>query len=165
MDDVEDLEFWRDVNDRGLNGTPLYYRPFLERKAERCAAVITALARAEPGGVLFHCGAGRDRTGLVSLLLLVLAGVRADAIADDYALSTAELVPLFAAMGRRDRGPMIESLMAERGTTLRGSVLDVLDGLDVRAHLLEAGVEERDLAGVRARLLGRALGWRGRDHR
>lgn len=68
LDDVDDIEFWRHVNQEGLNGSPLYYRPFLERKAHRCATVVTALARTGPGGVLFHCGAGRDRAGLVALL-------------------------------------------------------------------------------------------------
>lgn len=153
LDDVEDVEFWKDINRRRLNGSPLYFRPFLDRKAERCAAVITALARSGPGGVLFHCGAGRDRTGLVSLLLLALADAEAGAIADDYELSTAALVPLFAAMGKEDQGPVIESLLTERGLTLRGSVLDVLRDLDAGTYLLEAGVTEEDLARVRARFL------------
>jgi protein-tyrosine phosphatase len=61
--------FWRRVWDEGLDGTPLYYRPFLEEKAERCAAAVAALADARTGGVLVHCGIGRDRAGLVALLL------------------------------------------------------------------------------------------------
>ncbi|OLT24758.1 protein tyrosine phosphatase [Nocardiopsis sp. CNR-923] len=153
LDDVEDVEFWKDINRRQLNGSPLYFRPFLDRKTERCAAAITALAQSGPGGVLFHCGAGRDRTGLVTLLLLALAGVEAGAIADDYELSTTALVPLFAAMGKEDQGPVIESLLAERGLTLRGSVLDVLKDLDAQTYLLEAGVTKEDLARVRARFL------------
>ncbi|GHC85094.1 protein-tyrosine-phosphatase [Nocardiopsis terrae] len=154
LDHVEDVAFWQEINRGQLNGTPLYFRPFLERKAERCAAVITALARSGTGGVLFHCGAGRDRTGLVALLLLALAEVEADAIAEDYALSTAALGPLFAAMGQEDQGPVVESLLADRGLTVRGSVLDVLGDLDARARLLEAGAAEEDLARVRDRLLG-----------
>lgn len=50
----------------------------------RCA--LLAVASAEPG-VLIHCGAGRDRTGMVTALLLANAGVPADLIADDYAAS------------------------------------------------------------------------------
>lgn len=46
LDDIEDIEFWHHVNDEQLNGSPLYYRRFLERKAGRCTAVITTLARA-----------------------------------------------------------------------------------------------------------------------
>jgi hypothetical protein len=48
-------------------------------------AALEALATAEPG-VLFHCSAGRDRTGMISALLLANAGVPAIAIADDFAL-------------------------------------------------------------------------------
>ncbi|MBQ1079642.1 hypothetical protein [Nocardiopsis sp. B62] len=49
---------------------------------------------------------------------------------------------------------MIESLLAVRGLTLRGSVLGVPKDLDVRTRLLEAGVAEEDLARLRARLMG-----------
>ncbi|WP_150255448.1 tyrosine-protein phosphatase [Nocardiopsis deserti] len=153
LDDVEDVGFWQHVNRRRLNGSLLYYRPFLERKGERCAAVVTTLAQAGPGGVLFHCGAGRDRTGLVALLLLALAEVEVAAIADDYELSTAELVPLFAAMGLKDQGPVIEALLSERGLTLRDTVLNALHGLDTHAYLLDAGVREEDLDTIWKRLL------------
>jgi hypothetical protein len=104
--------------------------------------------------VLFHCAAGRDRTGLVALLLLSLAGVEADAIADDYALSAPELAPLYAVFGQPDPGPRIEAVLTERGLTPRDGVLDVLRDLDARAYLLAAGVAERDLDRLRARLLG-----------
>ena len=46
-----------------------------DRFPDRNARVIEAIARAEPGGVLFHCVGGRDRTGQITLLLLALAGV------------------------------------------------------------------------------------------
>jgi hypothetical protein len=46
--------------------TPLYYRPFLEQKVDRCVAAVRAVAQASPGGVVIHCGIGRDRTGLVA---------------------------------------------------------------------------------------------------
>ncbi|MFI7118651.1 tyrosine-protein phosphatase [Amycolatopsis sp. NPDC049868] len=39
LDDIEDIEFWQHINSEQLNGSPLYYRPFLERKPGRCAAV------------------------------------------------------------------------------------------------------------------------------
>ncbi|MGH2598652.1 MAG: tyrosine-protein phosphatase, partial [Dehalococcoidia bacterium] len=55
--------------ERGLLATPLYYRTFLSRWPERAAAAVAAVAHAQPGGVLIHCGLGRDRTGLVAMLL------------------------------------------------------------------------------------------------
>lgn len=155
LDDIEDVEFWQHVNGEKLNGTPLYYPVFLRRKAERCAAVIKAMACARPGGVLFHCGAGRDRTGLIALVLLALADVEPAAIAADYALSAEALKPLFAAMGTADQDSAIFAVLADRGTTVEEAVMAVLDGFDVERYLLEAGVTGSELRGVRARLLGR----------
>lgn len=47
------------------------------------AAVVTALANAAPGGVVFRCGVGRDRAELVILLLLALADVEPEATAEN----------------------------------------------------------------------------------
>ncbi len=49
---------------------------------------------AEPGGVLYHCTAGKDRTGVVSALLLNLAGVSDLDIIADYVMTYAYLVRL-----------------------------------------------------------------------
>ncbi|MEV4898684.1 tyrosine-protein phosphatase, partial [Nonomuraea sp. NPDC055795] len=96
LDDADDTRFWTYLWDNELDGSPLYYRLFLERKARQCAA---AVARAGPGGVLIHCGLGRDRTGLIAMLLLALAGAGPDHIAADYEQSIPRLPRLFAALG------------------------------------------------------------------
>lgn len=49
-------------------------------------ASLDAIASANPG-VLVHCSAGRDRTGMISALLLGNAGVEPQAVANDYAAS------------------------------------------------------------------------------
>jgi protein-tyrosine phosphatase len=154
LDDIEDTGFWQFLNRERLNGTPLYFRPFLDRKPGRCAAAITALASAAPGGVIFHCGAGRDRTGLVALLVLALADVEPEAIADDYELSTEPLKALFTAMGQPDQGPSIEAALTERGTTARDAILATLHGFDAEELLLTAGVSPASLAVIRHRILG-----------
>ncbi|MBV8853931.1 MAG: tyrosine-protein phosphatase [Sinobacteraceae bacterium] len=63
----------------------------LERGQPQLAAVLRAIVAAAPGPLLFHCVAGKDRTGLLAALLLSLADVEPAAIAADYALSTAML--------------------------------------------------------------------------
>jgi hypothetical protein len=153
LEDIADTDFWRQLNRDGLNGTPLCYRPFLDRKPERCAAVFTALAKAR-GTILFHCGAGRDRAGLVALLLLALAGAEPDAIVEDYNLSAAYLTALFDAMGSPDQGPVVEAAVAAHGTTARHAILATLEGLDAHAYLRAAGVSETDVRLIRDRLLG-----------
>ena len=69
--------------------------------------------------ILVHCHAGKDRTGVVVALVLLLAGVGADAIADDYALSGVQLADMLA----RDRVSAVERGMdevrAERLFTVR----------------------------------------------
>lgn len=163
LDGIDDVELWRHIDVENLHGTPLYFTPFLARRGDRCAAVVTALARSAPGGVLFHCGAGRDRTGLISLLLLALADVEPDAIAADYALSAGPVAALVALTGAPDQQPAIERILAERGTTVHDAVLDILRDLDAHAYLQGAGVDEADLATLRERLRGPAADARTGD--
>ncbi|MEQ0565317.1 tyrosine-protein phosphatase [Amycolatopsis sp. NEAU-NG30] len=157
LDDIEDVELWQHIHRERLDGTPLYYPVFLRRKAERCAAVVKAMAHTDPGGVLFHCGIGRDRTGLVTLLLLALVDVEPQAIAADYALSAEAVRPLFAAMGVADQAPVVQAVLADRGTTVEEAVVAALEGFDVEQYLLGAGVTGGELRSVRSRLLGSRL--------
>ncbi|MBS1894926.1 MAG: tyrosine-protein phosphatase [Actinobacteria bacterium] len=71
------------------------YREMLSRFQTGFAAAVTAVADAGPGGVLVQCRLGRDRTGIVVALLLLLAGATDEAIVEDYALSRACLQGTF----------------------------------------------------------------------
>jgi protein-tyrosine phosphatase len=135
-------------------GTPLLYRPHLQRYPERSAAVIGAIARAQPGGVVFHCVAGRDRSGQIAMLALALAGVSADVIAADYALSHERLRPLFAAAGEDDQGPMLQAFLSDHHTDAEQVIATTLSSLDVESQLRAGGLSDEDLALIRERLLG-----------
>jgi len=154
LDDLGDTAFWADWGD-GVDCTPLYYRDFVERKPDRCAAAVLVVARARPGGVLVHCGAGRDRTGLVTMLLLRLVGVSDDEIVSDYVRSYARMAPLWAALGERDHAPLIRKLLADRGTTPEAAMRAALDGLDAVAVLRAGGLTDADLEMLRNRMLER----------
>jgi protein-tyrosine phosphatase len=65
------------------------YLWWVESQASRVAAILRGIAGAPAGGVLVHCAAGKDRTGIVVALVLSVAGVERDAIAEDFAMSTA----------------------------------------------------------------------------
>ncbi len=154
LDASEDREFW-DVWDRGPQfGTPLYYGPHLERFPERSAAVLSAIAQAEPGGVAVHCAGGRDRTGQVTMLLLRLVGVAVEDIAADYALSAERLPARYAARGEPDQGPLLEAFLAERGTSAAELIVTTLRDLDIHAALQHAGLTSRDVSALRLRLAG-----------
>ncbi|WP_210493739.1 tyrosine-protein phosphatase [Patulibacter sp. SYSU D01012] len=153
LDGIEDREFWDAWSSGPQVGTPLYFRPHLERFPERSARVLTAIARAEPGAVAVHCGSGRDRTGMVALLLLTLAGVEPDEIAADYALSAERLPARYAARGEDDITAVLATFLARRGTTAERVLSETLEGLDV-ADLLQAhGLAAADVDALRRRLL------------
>jgi protein-tyrosine phosphatase len=152
LDDIEDLALWRRLNADGLNGTPLYFRPFLAAKPERVAAVLGAIAAVPDGGVVVHCGAGRDRTGLISLLLLALAGVTPEAIAADYALSFGQLDRLYATLGVERDEPDMDDYLRDRGTTVSETITSLVRDLDVPGYLAAAGVSAADIGELRGRL-------------
>ena len=62
------------------------YRRILSTRGDRLVAVLELIASA-PGPVVFHCTAGKDRTGLVTALVLSSVGVDDDRIAVDYGRS------------------------------------------------------------------------------
>jgi protein-tyrosine phosphatase len=153
LDGIEDEEFWARITTSPAFGTPLYYADHVARFPERSARVVAAIAHAKPGGVLFHCSRGRDRTGQIAMLLLALLGVPAEAICEDYALSAERLPPLYAARGEPDEGPELTAFLAERGTTAAGALRAVLEALDVEAALRAGGLTRADVSALRARLL------------
>ena len=152
LEDLADAAFWDRW--RSLSGTPLYYRAFLERWPERFAAVFAAIAEAGPGGVLIHCAAGRDRTGLVTLLLLALAGVPPDEIAADYALSAERLRARWNHEGRPDEDLYTQEHLRQANTSARETIVSVLSSLDVAAYLGAGGLRPDQEAAILSRLLG-----------
>lgn len=135
------------------------YLAMLERFRPNFAAALGAVAAAPEGGVLVHCQAGKDRTGLVVALLLRLAGVAPEAIAADYAASGPNLASVLD--GWIDQAPTEEERQRRRRTseTPYEGMLEVLRELErryggARGYLLAGGASEEELERARARLRG-----------
>lgn len=71
----------------------LYIELLDNRKAALLNIFQTILAA--QGGILFHCTAGKDRTGVVAMLLLKLARVRDDDIVADYSITDIHMGAVF----------------------------------------------------------------------
>ena len=138
IEDVTNEEFVRKWATTDLWGTPLYYSDALNLWAHRHAAAIQAIAQAQPGGVLFHCIRGHDRTGIITLLVLALIGVSPEDILADYELSI---------------DPEREELLAEQHTTTREVILSTLASLDAENYLLAGGMTQAEIDAIRARFL------------
>ena len=125
----EDPEFWSEWASGPQFGTPLYYGPFVERFPDRIERVLEAVEQAQPGGVLFHCVGGRDRTGLVAIVLLAVAGVAPELIAEDYARG-AELAPT--------HNPALDDFLTQQGTSARELVMELAARVDLDRPALRA---------------------------
>jgi protein-tyrosine phosphatase len=131
----------------------------LERFGGLVAAAVAAVAQAPEGGVLIHCAAGKDRTGLVSAMLLGVVGVPDETIADDYALTAELLRPREQEWMENGPGERAErEAMLARFAPTAEVMLEVLRKLTeryggVEPYLLEAGLSRGDLERLRDRLL------------
>lgn len=153
LDGLENTEFWNGYLDNGLVGTALYFLPHLEAMPERAGAVLSAIVTAPEGGVLFHCMGGRDRTGLIALLLLRAADADPEDIVDDY-LQTVRLGDVRAASSSRKNVEWeIEELCRAHGTTTEGAFRSVVEQLDLESVLDASGLGNAERAALSS--------WRG----
>ncbi|HEY3503849.1 MAG TPA: tyrosine-protein phosphatase [Actinocatenispora sp.] len=121
------------------------------------AAVLRLIADdAAGGGTVFHCTAGKDRTGVVAAVVLALLGVPDETIAEDYAASQASEEQYFAwrARQRPDEPPVIGNGNAAPAE----AILTFLAALRMRygsvaGYVERAGLDRAGRAALRARLL------------
>ncbi len=123
------------------------------------AQIMTTIAEARSGGVLVHCMGGKDRTGIVSALLLDLVGVSRETIGADYALTAEYLRPQeeeWLENGPNDR-EWREKVLALHMPTA-DVMQEVLQRLDqryggVEKYLLNAGVSKENVQRLKQRLV------------
>jgi protein-tyrosine phosphatase len=149
-------------------GTPAamraIYRWFVTDAGARTsfAAAVRAIAGANGRPVLFHCSAGKDRTGWLTAVLLELLGVDRPLIVEDYLATNgyAHAVNLAMMDAMRARGTSVDPaillpVFEAREEYLAGAYAEVereFGGLDryARAGL---GLDEAAVTALRATLL------------
>lgn len=124
----------------------------LEHVRQELRHVLSVIAAAPPGVLLFHCVAGKDRTGLIAALLLALADTEPDAIARDYAMSSANLLEgylrRYPGAGREQ---ILEALRCpEEGAHNMLRFLDDAGG--AHGYLAQIGLTEDEIGRLRRRL-------------
>ena len=113
-----------------------HYVDSLVERTETLAEVIEHLASRDNLPAVFHCTAGKDRTGMVAALVLSLVGVPDDVIVHDYTLTDDRMAlvmerirasgdfpepvtPLLERVGRAEAASMETFLAAVRDTPRR----------------------------------------------
>lgn len=127
--------------------------------------IVTALREIADTGdapVVVHCTAGKDRTGIVVALALLAVGVDRETVVADYALTEANLEgPWLEGMLELVRGYGVEvtpDLRVILGGSPREALETTIDRIEeragsVRAYLLDAGLDEVELAKLRSVLV------------
>lgn len=134
------------------------YRIMLERFQSNIGEIMTAVANAPPGAVVFHCHSGKDRTGLIAALVLKLADVPDADIAADYALSDNYLSALYSEMLAKKTDPEARARLAEQLTSKPEAILGALLHLEARyggteSYLEACGLNQETQRKLRERLL------------
>lgn len=135
------------------------YPEMLSKGRTRFADAVASIANAE-GTVVFHCAAGKDRTGLLAMMVLGSLGCDHEVIVADYEQSEAAMKRLTEwAMGHSkelaDRiGVTPASFLRADGRAMR----IIIDGLvaehgSLREYTKSLGVSDETLAKLEAKLL------------
>jgi protein-tyrosine phosphatase len=124
----------------------------LEQVRPQLATVLKVIASAPAGPLLFHCVAGKDRTGIIAALMLTLAEVKPTAIAADYAESTQMLGDAYLKRYKdADPQDVLENVRCpEEGVHNMLAYLERAGG--IREYLGKIGLNELEIARLRARL-------------
>jgi len=120
--------------------------------------VLVVLAEADAAAV-YHCAAGKDRTGIVSAIVLSILGVPDEIIVADYAASRENLDAIIERLlsSKGYRG-MLEALPPDTMHADPETMISFLARLtaqygSMRAYAVDAGVPEEQIEKLRARLL------------
>jgi protein-tyrosine phosphatase len=134
---------------------PERYMLMLERRQAAFGAVFEAIASTDDP-VLFHCFAGKDRTGLVAALMLSLAGVEPEAIGADYAETDIQLADRYEEWLAKAAPERLETMRDELRCPPEW-MLSTLDHVQrqwggVEAYLEAAGLSQTAISRLQSRL-------------
>jgi protein-tyrosine phosphatase len=129
----------------------------LDLHPDRFAAALRAIAEAPEGPVIIHCYGGKDRTGLVAALALIIAGVPEPEIIADYALTQSRLAGMLAEQLAAEPDESLHPAMIEYRDTRPESLVAILRHLDTKyggpiPYLQQAGLPQSTLNTLRTRL-------------
>jgi len=150
LGEAEDVDALIDLTDR--------YFAMARFAREPIARVVTTLAETTTP-VVYHCAAGKDRTGVISAVVLGALGVRDEIIAADYAATRQNLDAIIARLMNMDAyQTMLQTLPPDTLHAEPETMLSFLQRMRARygsmqEYLLEAGAPETALLQLEARLL------------
>ncbi|TWD80110.1 tyrosine phosphatase family protein [Kribbella amoyensis] len=133
--------------------SPAYYSEALRRWPAQITGVFARLADAPDGGILVHCKAGRDRTGLIVAMLLALVETPVADILDDYELAARTINAYYAENPEAGASPLSEAALESQCANACLELLAFLNSTDIAGYLTATGLTFEQLDRLRSRLL------------
>jgi len=136
-----------------------HYVDSLAERTETLAEVIEHLASPENLPAVFHCTAGKDRTGMVAALVLSLVGVPDDVIVHDYTLTDDRMVLVMERIRASGDFPEPVTPMLERVGRAEAASMETFLGAvrathgDAEGWARDAGLSDDTLASLHAVLV------------
>lgn len=136
------------------------YEEMLDEGGGAIADALTVLADSRVYPAIFHCAAGKDRTGVLAALVLGLLGVPDETIAADYGLSRVGMSAMVEWV-RVNRPEALDAMLDQPGVLLEAppmAMRALLDGVrathgSVEGYATSIGVADSAIDGLKANLL------------
>jgi protein tyrosine/serine phosphatase len=136
------------------------YLDMLATGADAIARGLRIIADADRIPLVFHCAAGKDRTGVLAALTLSLVGVSDEDVAADYALSARAIERFVAWMADNapqaleEMGKIPDAFIRSPVEAMRLFLADVRDRFgSVEGYAASVGVDGRTVEAMRDHLL------------
>jgi protein tyrosine/serine phosphatase len=146
-------------SDRSPDAMVDQYRGILDASSDRIVGAVGALADRDALPAVFFCAAGKDRTGVLSAVLLGSLDVRDEDIVTDYVLTAERIEPIIRRFAANPHAPAMyrdnpPSNFAPHAETMERVVSHVRDDYGSFAdYLVAKGLPESSLAELRGELL------------
>lgn len=137
------------------------YIVILDNSQSALKEVFTTLASSD-GRVLFHCSAGKDRTGIISAILLRLAGIDNETVVADYCLTEVflkeKLDSIKKAAKQKDYGipgNLIDEMMSAKGATMEKLLKHLEDTYGgAETYLVTIGLSKAEIETLKFKMIG-----------
>lgn len=130
------------------------YVEMLINHKNQIKTVMEIIAEAPEGSILFHCAAGKDRTGVIAMLLLGLAKVRNRDIVSNYEVSHTNLKRNAYFKENKDT---LSHLMGSTNTNMEDTLRYLYEHYpSIEAYLLDIGCTQEMLDKIKARFVLKA---------
>ncbi|MEF9961821.1 MAG: tyrosine-protein phosphatase [Erysipelotrichaceae bacterium] len=126
------------------------YRKSIENNQANIAKIMNTIGEhIQDGAILFHCTAGKDRTGVISFILLSLIGVQNEDIIADYEVSASYIHKGIGTNQLLSKIPEKYQYLLHSDPSNLDGLFDYFSTKSVESYLLDCGVSQQHIDNIK----------------